>query len=275
MKKIRLIPVILLKNGRVVQSKGFRRHQVLGNPSTIVWRLSNWFSDELVYLDISREKGYDLRRDDLNYANRANMVEIIEDVAQKCFMPLTVGGGIRELDAVYQRLEAGADKVAINTQAFRRPDFISECAGNFGSQCIVASIDAKQTESGGWEVHVDCGREPTGLDPREWAKELQSRGAGEILLNSIDSDGQGDGYDLGLIMHVCDAVSIPVIALGGVGEWAHLAEAIDRCGPSAVAAANIFQYTENSVYRANQYLYSKGYPVRKPLVKTVIVERGV
>ena len=148
MRKVRLIPVVLLKNGRVVQSKGFKRHQVLGNPSTIVWRLSNWFSDELIYLDISREQNYDLRRDDLNYQSKANIIDIIGDVSKKCFMPLTGGGGIRTLEHVFQRLRAGGDKVSINTQAYNQPDFIKDCAKEFGSQCIVTSIDAKRKEGG-------------------------------------------------------------------------------------------------------------------------------
>jgi imidazole glycerol-phosphate synthase subunit HisF len=275
MRKIRLIPVVLLKNGRVVQSKGFKRHQVLGNPSTIVWRLSNWFSDELIYLDISREQGYDLKRDDLNFQNRNNMLEIIEDVSKKCFMPLTVGGGIRVIDDVFDRLRAGSDKVSINTQAYHQSHFIGDCVKEFGSQCIVVSIDAKRKEAGGWEVFVNCGRTSIGMGPKEWALELQAQGAGEIIINSIDNDGVGKGYDLELIQQVVDAVNIPVIALGGVGDWKHFSEVIENVKPSAVAASNIFQYTENSVYKANSYLFDKGFPVRKPLVKTMTTVSGL
>lgn len=259
----------MLKNGRVVQSKRFKRQQVLGNPSSIVGRLSNWFSDELIYLDISREHNYDLKRDDLNYENRTNMIEIIEDVSKKCFMPLTVGGGIKTLEDIFQRLNNGADKVSINTKAYQKPHFIKDCAKEFGSQCIVVSIDAKRKENG-WEVFVNCGRTATGLDPKNFAIELQSQGAGEILLNSIDNDGLGKGYDFELVKNVVKAVTIPVIALGGVGEWVHFTEVIEKANPSAIAASNIFQYTENSVYNANKYLYDRGYPVRKPLVKTII-----
>lgn len=274
MLKIRLIPVVLMRNGRVVQSKGFSRYQALGNASTVVWRLSNWSADELIYLDISREPGYDLGRDDLNFANRHAFEEILADVAGKCFMPLTVGGGIRELAHVHDRLKAGADKVSINTQAVRRPDFIGEAAREFGSQCVVVSIDAKLNEKGAHEVFIDGGRTGTGRSPADWAREAQERGAGEILLNSIDRDGSAKGYDLEAVRAVAGAIRIPLIAMGGVGDWSHLEEGA-KAGASAVAAANIFQYTENSVHLAKKALYERGINVRAPNIKTVIPQGGM
>jgi imidazole glycerol-phosphate synthase subunit HisF len=270
MPNFRVIPVILLKNGRVVQSKLFKRHQVLGSPSTIVGRLSNWSVDELIYLDISRNPSYDLKRDDLNFANKGSILEIIEDFSKSCFMPLTIGGGIKTISDVESRLAAGADKVTINTQAFKKPQFITKCATRFGSQCIVASIDVRKSIDNSWEVFISYGKEPTGVSPQEWAKRLQESGAGEILINSIDNDGQGQGYDLDLVKKVVNSVHIPVIALGGVGQWSHLADCMDKANPSAVAAANIFQYTENSVYSANKYLHERNYKVRKPSLKTII-----
>ena len=266
--KLRLIPVVLLKNGRVVQSKVFRRHQVLGNPSTIVWRLSNWFSDELIYLDITRDGGHDLRRDDLNYRNEKDLISIIRSVASKCFMPLTVGGGIRSVADVLARLHAGADKVTLNTGAIRDPNLIRMCAAEVGSQCIVLSVDVLRNGRT-WEVFSNCGREPTSLEPVTWSQRAQDLGAGEILLNSINRDGAGDGYDIELLAAVAETVSIPVIALGGVGKWEHFANAIDNTAVSAVAAANIFQYTENSVYKAKCYLFERGYDLRKPLVHSI------
>lgn len=270
MPKLRIIPVVLLKNGRVVQSKNFKRHQVLGTPSVIVGRLSNWFADEIIYLDISRDARYDLNRDDLNYANNDSIVSIIEEVSRHCFMPLTVGGGIRTVNDVEDRLVAGADKVAINTQAIKDSRFISECARIFGSQCIVVSLDVKSSGNGQWEVFTQFGKEPTGQTPQELAVKVQEFGAGEILINSIDNDGRGQGYDIDLVKAVVDAVSIPVIAQGGVGDWQHLADCVDKANPSAIAAANIFQYTENSYYNASMYMYERSYNVRAPTLETII-----
>ena len=263
MLKYRLIPVVLLRNGVMVQSKGFKRYQLLGNPTTIVERISAWASDELVYLDISQQGSYDLGRDDLNAENRDDILDILGDVSRKCFVPLTFGGGIRELADVAERVRNGADKVTINTQALETPDFIDSSSKEFGAQCIVVSIDAQRTGDE-WAVFSRGGRQPTGRAPSEWASEAEGRGAGEIFLNSIDRDGAGDGYDVALIRSVVDAVSIPVIACGGVGEWTHLAEGVTKAGASAVAAANIFNYTENSVYKAKAFLYEEGLNFRAP-----------
>jgi imidazole glycerol-phosphate synthase subunit HisF len=265
MLKHRIIPVVLLRNGIVVQSKGFKRYQALGNPHTIVRRLSDWAADELIYLDIGQVEGYDLRREDLNFPNRRNLEEILSDVAKQCFMPLTFGGGIRTLEDINLRLRAGADKVSINTQALSEPNFVRKASREFGSQCIVVSIDAKSTGEGSWEVFGRGGTVSTGWNPASWASHIESLGTGEILINSIDQDGMGKGYDIALIRSVVRAVSIPVIACGGVGEWSHFAEGITDGLASAVAAANIFQYTENSVFKAKDFLNRSGLNVRKPV----------
>ena len=263
MKKKRLIPVLLLRNGFLVQSKEFRRYQNLGNPITAVKRLSEWASDELIYLDITKDDQYELRRDDLGHPNRHSFEEIIKDVSKVTFMPITVGGRIRTLQDIEQRLLWGADKIAINTEPLHKPAFIEEAAREFGSQCTVISIDAKLTE-GRYVVMSGGGTQPTPYDPVEWARLVEQRGAGEILLNSIDRDGMKMGYDIELIGSVASAVSIPVIALGGVGEWAHFAEALQKTQADAVAAANIFHYIDQSVYLAKKCLYEQGCKVRPP-----------
>jgi cyclase len=268
MPKIRLIPVILLKNGRVVQSKRFKRHQILGTPSVIVSRLSNWFADELVFLDISRDGNYCLNRDDLNFNNNNSIIDIIEEVSNNSFMPLTVGGGVRTVADVETRLAAGADKVVINTQAIQEPDFINKCAKIFGSQCIVVSIDAKVKDDS-WEVYKNYGRDPTGVSPVDFARKMQDYGAGEILINSIDNDGVGNGYDTKLVSSVVKSVSIPVIALGGAGKPEHFSTCINESRPNAVAAANIFQYTENSYFNINSFLYNNSFNVRQPNLETI------
>jgi cyclase len=229
-----------------------------------VQRFSEWASDELIYLDISRgDMIYDMRRDDTGHPNRSSLLEIVEDVARQTFMPITVGGGIRTLADIERRLAKGADKIAINTTAIREPGFIEAAALEFGSQCVVVSIDALRSEES-LTVMADGGKRSTGRTAKEWAAEVESRGAGEILINSVDRDGMKTGYDLGLLTEVVDAVRVPVIALGGVGEWAHFAEALEHTGVDAVAAANIFHYSDQSVYLARKYLYEKGLPVREP-----------
>jgi cyclase len=262
-KKHRLIPVLLLKNGWLVLSREFKQHQNLGNPITAVKRLSDWASDELIYLDISRDENYDLRRDDLGHPNRRSFLEIIEDVSKVSFMPTTVGGRIRTLDDIERRLALGADKIATNTQAIHDPAFIEAAAREFGSQCIVVSMDIKKID--GRDIVVTAGgREVTGWDAVAWAKMAESRGAGELLVNSIDRDGMKRGYDIPLLDDVSRAVRVPVVAVGGVGGWPHLAEAFDKTAVDAVAAANIFNYMDQSVYLAKKYLFGHGYKVRPP-----------
>jgi cyclase len=260
--KTRLIPCLLLMNGLLVRSEGFRTHQVVGNPVHQVERFSAWAVDELIYIDITREGAHDLRRDDHKIKAKGDLLEIIEEVARSCFVPLTFGGGIRTLDDIRARLARGADKVAVNTRAVEDSAFIESSAAAFGSQAIVVSIDAQARPEGGWEVMTQWGRHATGLDVVEWAREAERRGAGEIFLNSVDRDGMAGGYDLALIEAVSSATTIPVIACGGVGRFKHLVDGV-RAGASAVSAANIFHFTEHSVQRAKRTLEDAGVPVRR------------
>jgi imidazole glycerol-phosphate synthase subunit HisF len=263
MKKKRLIPVLLFKNGWLVQSKGFGRYQNLGNPTMAVKRLSEWCSDELIYIDISKDDSYYLKREDLKYESRQSIIEIIQDVSKVAFMPIAVGGKIRTLEDIEKKLSAGADKAVINTKPAEDDQFVKQAAREFGSQCIVISVDVKLVNDE-YKVMTECGSKDIGYNPVNWCQKLENDGAGEILLNSIDRDGMQKGYDIPLLKNVSDAVNIPVIACGGVGEWAHFGEAFEMTNVDAVAAANIFHYMDQSVFLAKQYLYDKGFNVRPP-----------
>ena len=263
MKKKRLIPVLLLRNGWLVQSKKFERYQNIGNPISSVKRFSEWASDELIYIDISRGEQYDVRREDLAHPNRSDLLNIIEDVSKVTFMPITIGGRIRSIYDIELRLARGADKVTINTAALKNPKFIELAAKEFGSQCIVVSIDSKRLD-GKTLVMSNGGKELTHWCPKDWAQKATEMGAGEILINSVDRDGLKSGYDIDLINDVAESVRVPVIAMGGVGEWAHFAEALSKTAVDGVAAANIFQYSDQSVYLARKYLYDNGFAVRSP-----------
>ena len=268
MKKNRMIPVLLLRNGWLVQSKGFNRYQNLGNPVWSVKRLSEWASDELIYLDISSGGNHDMRRDDIGHPNRQTFLEIIKDVSRETFMPITIGGNIRTLQDIENRLAVGADKIAINSKPLANPSFIEQAAREFGSQCIVISIDVLRTDTG-CQVLSEGGTKVMRDDPVAWAREVQDLGAGEIFLNSIDRDGKKNGYDIELLKEVSSAVSIPVIACGGVGKWEHFAEAFDQTDVDAVAAANIFHYMDQSVFHAKKFLYKRKYNVRPPDLLTL------
>lgn len=261
MKKNRVIPVLLLRNGWLVQSKQFKRYQNLGNPISAVKRLSEWGSDELIYLDISSGDTHDMRRDDLGHPNRNSVFEIIEDVSKAAFMPITVGGRIRSLQDIEKRLALGADKIAINTIALDQPQFIEQAAKEFGAQCVVVSIDVKLND-GMHKVMRAGAREVTAHTALAWARQVEQLGAGEILLNSVDRDGMKNGYDLDLLGQISTDIKIPIIACGGVGEWEHFAQALQQTGVDAVAAANIFHYSDQSVYLAKKYLFEKGLNVR-------------
>ena len=262
MLKTRLIPCLLLKNGLLVRSEEFSFHQIVGNPVTQVERFNAWSVDELIYLDITREGDYDMRRDDHKVRIENDILRIIELVSRSCFMPLTFGGGIRTIEDVRARIASGADKVTINTAALETPEFITEAAGVFGSQAIVVSIDALERGKGEWEAIGGNGKVPSGRDVVSWAHEAERRGAGEIFLNSIDRDGMGNGYDIALIRSVVDATTIPVIACGGVGRFAHLVKGAVEGGASAVSAANIFHFTEHSTINAKKALLAAGVNVR-------------
>lgn len=261
MLKKRVIPCLLLKNGVLVRSERFSVHQTIGNPLNEVLRYNSWTVDELIYLDISATDEYDLGRDDHKVRNLRSALDILTAVSKSCFMPLTWGGRIRSLEDIHNRLERGADKVTLNTQAIANPGFITAAARRFGSQCIVVSIDVRRHADDHCEVFTARGREPTGLDPVNWARQVEELGAGEIFLNSIDRDGTARGYDLELVGAVAEATSIPVIACGGVGRFEHFAEGL-AAGASAVSAANIFHFTELSDRQAKRVLRAAGVDVR-------------
>lgn len=264
MVRPRLIPCLLLKNGLIVRSQRFSVHQDIGNPMSTVKRFSDWNVDELILLDISSEDYHDLRRDDLQQRyTGTSALDVLKAVSRVCFMPLAFGGRIRSLEDIRLRLSAGADKCVINTIAVEDHDFITRAAHRFGSQCIVVSIDVKQHADGSYEVYTHRGTHPTGWDPVAWAQEVQRRGAGEIFLNSIDRDGSAQGYDIALIRKVTAAVSIPVIACGGVGRYEHFAAGILEGGASAVSAANIFHFFELSYPLAKKACRDAGIPMRE------------
>jgi cyclase len=252
MLKKRLIPVLILRDGRVVQSVRFRHTNVIHwNPVTAVDFFNAWAVDEIVVLDVSRDT-----------RQREKFREVVLGLSRKCFVPLTVGGWVTSVDDMRDLLRLGADKVVVNTAAFQRPELITECATVFGSQCVVISIDVRRSEAVGAEVWIDRGRQATGADAVEWAKAAEGRGAGEIFLTSIDHDGARGGYDLALMRSVATTVEIPVIAFGGVFTWDHLTAGIRDGAVEAVAAANIFHYTEHSTKKAKEHLRASGIDVR-------------
>ena len=261
MLRNRLIPVLLLQNGLLVRSEKFSIHQVIGNPLEEVERFNEWNVDELIYLDISPDTNNYSHRDDHRVKIPNDPLSILDAVSKSCFMPLTYGGGIRSIEDIRARVARGADKVSLNTTALNRPEFVTEAAKVFGSQAIVVSIDAGKDESGKYRVFTEGGKTRTERCPVVWASELESLGAGEILLQSVERDGAGTGYDLELIHAVASSVSIPVIACSGVGMWEHYAKGIEA-GASAVAAANIWHFQELTDRRGKRALAKAGVSVR-------------
>jgi cyclase len=221
------------------------------NPVTAVDFFNAWAVDEIIILDVSR-----------NVAQRQKFYDAVSGLSTKCFVPLSVGGWVASVEDMRMLLRIGADKVVVNTAAVRRPGLLEEGASVFGSQCIVVSIDARRNPEGRREVYIDRGREPTGLDPVAWAQTAVAHGAGELLVNSIDHDGNRGGYDLELVRSVAEAVDVPVIAFGGVFTWDHLVRGLVEAKADAVAAANIFHYTELSTRRAKDHLRQAGIHVR-------------
>lgn len=261
MLRTRLIPVLLLQNGLLVRSESFQIHQVIGTPIHEVQRFNEWNVDELVYLDITRGDEYDIRREDHKVKGLSDALSILEAVSKTCFMPLTWGGRIQTTEQMGEIFRRGADKITVNSAAFRIPELITDASRRFGCQAIVASIDARRHPDGRYEVFIDGGSTPTGWDPCRWAHEVESRGAGEILLQSIDRDGRGIGYDVDLIRNVVSSTSVPVIACSGVGRYEHYAEGI-QAGASAVAAANIWHFKELSDRGGKRALARAGVEVR-------------
>lgn len=239
-----------MKDLKLIKSIQFGQYRNIGSYIAAVKVFNARDVDELVFLDISATSEH-----------RDPIYPLISDIARECFMPLAVGGGIRTMDNIARLLQVGADKVCLNSEALKRPEFITEGAMKYGAQCIVVSLDVKKTDHG-YEVYQENGTAPTGLDPLAWAVEAEGRGAGEILLTSIDHDGMMDGYDIELTRLVSDAVKIPVIACGGAGELKHFIDVIERGHADAVAAASIFQYTQYTPQDIKKCLVEHGIPAR-------------
>jgi cyclase len=255
MLKVRLIPCLDVKDGRVVKGVSFVDLVDAGDPVEAAAAYDAAGADELCFLDITA-----------SHENRDTIFHIVEQTAERCFMPLTVGGGVRTLDDIRRLLQAGADKVSINTAAVNRRAFVAEGAEKFGAQCIVVAIDAKRVSGAGepprWEIFTHGGRKPTGIDAIAYAKEVTALGAGEILLTSMDRDGTKSGFDIGLTRAVADAVGVPVIASGGVGTLDHLVEGIRDGHASAVLAASIFHFGTYSIGAAKHYMADAGLAMR-------------
>ncbi len=246
----RIIPCLDVKNGRVVKGVSFVQLRDAGDPVECAIEYNKKGADELVLLDITA-----------THEGRGTMVDIVTRVANSIFIPFTVGGGISEVSDFTDLLRAGADKISVNSAAVRNPQLINDAAYKFGSQCVVCAIDAKRRE-GGWEVYLNGGRIPTGIDAVQWAVEAAGRGAGEILLTSMDCDGQKTGYDLALTRAVSENVGIPVIASGGAGSLEHFYDAFTQGKADAVLAASLFHYNEIAIADLKNYLSDKGIPVR-------------
>ena len=263
MLKIRVIPVLFLMNGLIVRSEKFEDFKVIGNPIAELERYSEWRADELVYVDITREGGHDLRRDDHKTKNIGDKLDILRAISSSAYMPLTFGGRIASLDEIDSYLANGADKVLVNTLAWQAPDIVAAAVVRHGAQAVMGGLDYRRID-GKPVVFVDQGRVSIGLAPDVYARRLADIGVGEILVNAIDRDGTADGYDIEAIRSVADAVSVPVIACGGVGGFGDFREALDAGHASAVAAGNIFHFTENAYKRAKTHLKDRGYAVRYP-----------
>lgn len=251
----RIIPCLDVDNGRVVKGVKFVDIRDAGDPVEIARRYDREGADEITFLDITA-----------THDDRETMVHVVEQVASEVFIPLTVGGGIRKLDDIRRMLNAGADKVGINSAAVFNPEFVQQAADKFGSQCIVVAIDAKKVSAEGeplrWEIFTHGGRKATGINAVEWAIKMQALGAGEILLTSMDRDGTKSGFDLALTRAISDALTIPVIASGGVGNLDHLADGIIHGKADAVLAASIFHFAEYSIGEAKQHMQTRGIEVR-------------
>ncbi len=247
----RIIPCLDIDAGRVVKGVRFVDIRDAGDPVAVARRYDEQGADEICFLDITASSD-----------ERDTIVAVVEAVADQVFIPLTVGGGVRSIDDARRLLNAGADKVSINTAAIREPDLVSRLADRFGSQCIVVAVDAKKASPGQWEIFTHGGRRATGLDAVQWCRKMASLGAGEILLTSMDRDGTRDGFDLALTRAVSDAVPIPVIASGGVGELEHLAQGVIAGGADAVLAASIFHFGDHRIVDAKRYMAARGIEVR-------------
>jgi cyclase len=251
MLKARVIPCLDVKDGRVVKGVNFVDLRDAGDPVEQARVYDAAGADELCFLDITA-----------SHEDRDTIYEVVSGTAEQCFMPLTVGGGVRTTDDIRKLLLAGADKVSINTAAVHRPEFVAEASERFGAQCIVVAIDAKSVGAGRWEIFTHGGREPTGIEAVEWAEHMVANGAGEILLTSMDRDGTRQGFDTALTRAIADSIPVPVIASGGVGTLDHLVDGVREGHATAVLAASIFHFGEYSIGDAKAHMASAGVPVR-------------
>jgi len=251
MVKTRLIACLLWRDGLLIQSRNFKHTNAVGNAFVAVEFFNNWAIDEIVLLNVSR-----------NGDNWEKFIVHVRELSRRCFVPLTVGGFIKNCENIRELLAAGADKVCINSAAFKHPELIRDGAKTYGNQCIVVSIDAKKTTFD--EVHINQGTTATGMDVVDWSKKAEKLGAGEIFLTSIDKDGSLKGYDIDMLKKVSLAVGIPVIASGGAGEWQHFVDAIVKGKSDAVSAANIFHYSEQSTKKAKDFMNAAGINIRQP-----------
>jgi len=251
MLKIRIIPCLDVKNGRIVKGVNFKNLKDAGDPVLTAQVYDELGADEICFLDIAA-----------TLENRNVTLDLVRKTSEKCFIPITVGGGIRTIEDIRHLLLNGADKVSFNSAAIRDPDIISTAANKFGSQCIVVAIDAKKTKNDKWEIFSHGGTKETGIEAISFAKDMQERGAGEILLTSMDKDGTKDGYDIELTKLISDSLNIPVIASGGAGKLEHFKSVLEKGKASAILAASIFHFGEISIKQVKSYLRSEGIPVR-------------
>lgn len=261
MLKTRLIPVLYIKNGLIVRSEDFSYHQNIGNIINEAKRYNEWDVDELIYIDISRTNDYDLGRDDHKIKSYYNIEEVITEISKVCFMPLTLGGGIRNMEQVDYLIRNGADKITLNTGAIQDPQLIKDAADKYGTQAVVVSIDYRIVENSPI-VFSNFGEKSTGISVFDWVKKCEFMGAGEILLNSIDRDGKATGFDINVIGQVVVSTKLPVIACGGAGDFFDFVDLAKQTKVAAVAAGNIFHFTERSYPRAKQLMKKNGINVR-------------
>lgn len=249
----RVIPCLDVNRGRVVKGTNFLNLRDAGDPVALAKLYDQAGADELIFLDITASSDA-----------RGIILDMVRRTAEEVFIPFTVGGGLRSIEDIRAMLQAGADKISLNTAAVQNPRLVADAAWKFGSQCVVVAVDARRKQTGGWEVYTHGGRTPTGIDVLEWIQQMESAGAGEILLTSMDRDGTKDGYDLALTRAVADQAGIPVIASGGVGNLQHLADGLTLGGASAVLAASIFHFGEYTIAEAKDFLAAAGIAVRRP-----------
>jgi len=268
MKKKRVIPVLLLRDNWLVQSRSFNEYKKIGNPVDGVKRFSDWDADELIYLDIDQGRGFSPERQDRATKGFNSALEALTAVSAAATMPITIGGGIENLAQIEEKIVSGADKIAVNTKALTNPNFIAEASKEFGRQCIVASVDYK-IENG---IALVYNRNINQLDlPKleQWTKQVEDLGAGEILLNCVDRDGMKTGYDLDTLGRVAEEINIPVIGCGGAGNWSHMADLLTETKVDAAAAANLFHFQDQSIYLARMELIQLGIRVRPPSLSTL------